>query len=115
MQQRLQVQRLLLPVAAASALLEQKREQKQEQEQEQEQEPLKAERLQLLEEALGSAGGRARRGIWAALLLERCGQRRWSEDAGDTARCRCRTSLQHAVALLVMLKRGGMYVKCHLK
>ena len=102
MQRRLQAQlQQLLPVAAAAAPLARELEQ--------------AQLLQLLEEAQGSAGGRAGGGIWAALLLEQSCPRRWTADAGDTVRCRCQTSLQNMAVLLLLLNDGVKHVTCHLE
>ena len=122
MQRRLQAQlQLLLPVAASAAPLARELEQAQLLqlmqllEEEQLQLLEEAQLLQLLEEAQGSAGGKAGGGIWAAPLLERSCPRRWTADAGDIARCRCRTSLQNMAVLLLLLNDGAKHVTCHLE
>ena len=131
MQRRLQAQlQLLLPVAASAAPLARELEQAQllqlmqllEEVQLQLLEEAQllqlleeVQLLQLLEEAQGSAGGRAGGGIWAAPLLERSCPRRWTADAGDIARCRCRTSLQNMAVLLLLLNDGVKHVTCHLE
>ena len=122
MQRRLQAQlQLLLPVAASAAPLARELEQAQLLQLMQLLEEVQlqlleeAQLLQLLEEAQGSAGGKAGGGIWAAPLLERSCPRRWTADAGDIARCRCRTSLQNMAVLLLLLNDGVKHVTCHLE